>query len=269
MRRRSVTIALDGSPISGERGEGDRVAADVEDVLGGAGADSLVGNAGDNILDGGPGSDSYSGGAGTDLVDYSSRKLGVTVTLDGRANDGAAGEHDNVGAGMEGVVGGSGNDRLTGNGAANLFAGGPGADVLQGAGGRDVLLGGAGRDQISGGGGVDIISGEAGYDSIQSRDRTPDVVDCGAGVDDVTADVIDATAHCETVRVVCLVPDVRGATLADAKKAVVRFHCTVGEVRHDYSAKVPRGRIVAQRPRPGVQLKDHGKVTLVVSRGRR
>jgi hypothetical protein len=156
---------------------------------------------------------------------------------------------------------------LTGNGKTNLFVGGPGADVLQGAGGNDVLLGGVGRDRISGGAGFDVIGGAAGSDVIQSRDRTPDVVDCGAGADSVTADVIDSAAHCETVRVVCLVPDVRGATLAYAKKVVVRFHCTVGEVRSARSATVPRGRIAAQQPRPGTQLKDRGKVTLVVSRG--
>jgi beta-lactam-binding protein with PASTA domain len=81
--------------------------------------------------------------------------------------------------------------------------------------------------------------------------------------------VIDVAAHCEKVRVVCLVPDVRGATLGDAKKAIRVFHCTVGEVRSAYSAKIPRGRVVAQRPQPGTQLKDRGRVALVVSRGRK
>jgi Ca2+-binding RTX toxin-like protein len=268
-RTRSVTVALDGSQTSGERGEGDRIAADVEDALGGSGADVFVGNAADNIFDGGPGRDSFSGGAGADFVDYSSRRLGVSVSLDARANDGVTGEHDNVGDGIEAVVGGSGADRMTGNGKTNLFVGGPGADFLQGAGGRDVLLGGAGRDRISGGPGVDVISGEAGADAIQSRDRTLDAVDCGAGADTATADVIDVAAHCEKVRVVCLVPDVRGATLGDAKKAIRVFHCTVGEVRSAYSAKIPRGRVVAQRPQPGTQLKDRGRVALVVSRGRK
>ena len=44
--------------------------------------------------------DTFTGGDGTDRVDYSGEPDGVTVTLDGIANDGPATDHDNVDYGL-------------------------------------------------------------------------------------------------------------------------------------------------------------------------
>ena len=105
------------------------------DVLRGAGGnDTLIGGFGDDRLQGGPGADSLDGGQNTDTVDYSDHTDPVTVTLDGIANDGAAGENDNPIA-IENILGGTGADNLTGSGGANLIDGGPGGDTLHGLGG--------------------------------------------------------------------------------------------------------------------------------------
>ncbi|MCE9578987.1 MAG: hypothetical protein K8W52_38035 [Deltaproteobacteria bacterium] len=50
-------------------GEGDRIATDVEDLIGGSGDDTIVGNAADNQLEGGAGADTLFGAGGDDLLD--------------------------------------------------------------------------------------------------------------------------------------------------------------------------------------------------------
>jgi Ca2+-binding RTX toxin-like protein len=62
-------IANDGSVAGGgKKAEKDNVAADIENVTGGAGSDTLVGSPGRNTLKGGPGNDSLVGDAGDDLL---------------------------------------------------------------------------------------------------------------------------------------------------------------------------------------------------------
>ena len=70
----------------------------------------------------------------------------MNVSLDGIANDGAAGEGDNVATTVEQVLGGSGGDTLTGNGAANTLDGRGGGDTIRGGAGNDTLIGGTGAD---------------------------------------------------------------------------------------------------------------------------
>ena len=61
-----VSVSLDDQPGDGAAGEGDNVASDVEDVVGGAGNDVISGNDADNVLDGGNGNDRIDGGGGVD-----------------------------------------------------------------------------------------------------------------------------------------------------------------------------------------------------------
>ncbi|HEX8103586.1 MAG TPA: calcium-binding protein [Solirubrobacteraceae bacterium] len=164
-RTAPVNVTLDGGANDGGAGENDQV-LEVEAVTGGAGADRLTGSeggderleggGGDDVLEGlgaadtlhgGAGADTLTGGAGLDTADYATQAFNVVVSLDGVANDGVAGERDNVST--DNVVGGRGADRLTGDGGANRLDGGPGSDTLDGGLFPDELVGGEGTDTVS------------------------------------------------------------------------------------------------------------------------
>ncbi len=172
---KAVTANLDGKANDGRKGEKDLIGSDVESLIGGRGNDKLYGDNRDNYLGGGPGSDKlygrggndridggsgkdrldggsgndillagtgadvFLGGTGTDRADYSAYRVPVVVDLDGKADDGARGEKDNVGTDVENIFGGWGDDVLTGNSRNNYLHGGLGADVLRGLGGDDRL----------------------------------------------------------------------------------------------------------------------------------
>ena len=95
-------------------------------------------------------------------------------------------------AGARVVTGTPGNDRLLGT---------PRADVLRGLGGSDRLAAGRGTDFLQGGAGRDTHDAGAGDDLVAtSYDGARDVVRCGAGLDVVNADLLDAVARdCEVV----------------------------------------------------------------------
>ena len=171
-------------------------------VTAGAGDDDVHILADTNALvDGGPGrdtlrADTYSelfGGPGPDVISgnatasYAALAAGVTVTLDGVANDGAPGEGDNVMTNA--VIGSDGADTMTGNDAAN---------DLSGRGGDDVLFGGGGADTLRGGGGASRIDAGPGDDRVEAT--RGDAVRCGAGTDvAVGLDVPGVHGDCEAV----------------------------------------------------------------------
>ena len=66
----------------------------------------------------------------------------------------------------------------------------------------------------------------------------------------------------------CLVPNVVGKPISAAKKRLNARHCGLGKITRAYS-KVKRGRVVAQRPKPGKALKAEARVAVTVSKGRR
>jgi Ca2+-binding RTX toxin-like protein len=145
-------------------------------LVSGPNADALNGGDGNDMLDAGTGSDFLSGGAGQDRAVYATRTAGVTVSLDNVANDGAAGEKDDVRSDIEDVAGGSGNDTLTGDKDANLLIGNGGADKLYGLDGNDVLDGGSGDDQLYGQNGNDLLDGGVGTDYLSGGNGTGDGV---------------------------------------------------------------------------------------------
>jgi trypsin len=67
----------------------------------------------------------------------------------------------------------------------------------------------------------------------------------------------------------CVVPRLRGKTLAAARVALSRGNCRLGKVTRAYSRSVRLGRIALQRPAAGVRLARGARVSVVVSRGRR
>ena len=67
----------------------------------------------------------------------------------------------------------------------------------------------------------------------------------------------------------CVVPKLKGKTLKAAKRALRTHFCSLGKVKHAFSNRVRKGRVISQKPKPGRHL-DHGaKVGLIVSKGRR
>ena len=117
-------------------------------LIGGTGNDALDGGLGDDDFEGIPGeglfgsnppsqgTDTYTGGGGGDAVLYTGRGEDLALSLDGVANDGEAGEHDNIGPDVTTVLAGSGADVIAGNGYANALSGDTGDDVITGGRGR-------------------------------------------------------------------------------------------------------------------------------------
>jgi Ca2+-binding RTX toxin-like protein len=238
------TGAGNDNPVYGEGGN-DR-------LNGGIGSDNLIGGPGDDTLDGGPGNDwlegiaytsesdsagrdTYIGGGDSDQLTLDGRSEDLALSLDGVANDGAAGEGDNIGPDVLTVVGGYGADTFSGNSLANAFEGGEGNDTADGAGGDDNLVGGAGNDRLAGGDGQDVLGGESGddvldggpgvdrfwgdsigacipgycssgQDQIYARDGAQETLNCGPGTDSAQVDASDyvvaeagGTDQCEAV----------------------------------------------------------------------
>lgn len=238
-----ITGSAQGDTIGGDDGN---------DVLdGGAGNDVINDGAGDDLARGGPGNDSFSpqfspnagkddyrGGSGVDTVSYVDRDTGVTVSLDGVADDGAPGEGDNARPDVENIGGGAGDDVLVGSSASNHLVGlqgrnelygGDGDDTLDvgystvagsialGDGGNDRLIGSPGPDLLDGGDGDDVLEGENGDDTldggpgldtfyagrgddvINNGDGVAESVDCGDGIDDPEPDPLDTFVGCENI----------------------------------------------------------------------
>ena len=190
--------------------------ADILDA-GGDGVDTLGRPNRDDcgVLDGGAGPDVLRGGG---LVSYESRSDAVTVTLDGIANDGAAGEGDQVQNPLA-VYGGSAGDNLTGGPSGERLHGGPGNDRLLGGAGGDYVTGEGGADWVDGqdgddfvraddygdtsfvgdvligGAGIDRIWGGYGNDDVRVRDGAQDEVSCAGGSDRLTADAVDSAPY--------------------------------------------------------------------------
>jgi Ca2+-binding RTX toxin-like protein len=191
-------------------------------VTGGEGNDLLTGGAGndrvgvaqvplsgvprergDDRLDGGPGddlvtpgggphggigdADVLAGGDGRDTVSYEQRGSELAISLDGAANDGSAGEGDNVGPDVERLEGGASDDLLLGGVAHDEIDGSGGADVIEGGGGDDALDGGvddAESDAVAGGPGADLVRGSAGDDALRG-DAGTDTLAGDSGDDSV------------------------------------------------------------------------------------
>jgi Ca2+-binding RTX toxin-like protein len=139
-------------------------------------ATTLNGGPGNDTMIGGGGRDTFFGGTEAkapadehDTVDYHLRDENLVLTIDGIANDGKAGEGDNIMTDVEDVIGGFGDDLIRGQVAAavnNWLIGGPGYDDIYGYGGNDLLDGGPNDDSMVGGDGDDVFDGGIGNDTM-------------------------------------------------------------------------------------------------------
>ena len=163
-------------------------------LIGGAGNDNLAGATGNDSLRGDPGADSMSGGDATDTADYTAAPTGVTVIIDGLANDGSPSEGDNVRGDVENIFGGNFADTIQGSAANN---------DLRGRGGADLLKGVAGNDFLTGGHGPDDLRGLAGQDRLAANDGVADTaISCGDGAGeqaDVDGGIDPPPSGCESV----------------------------------------------------------------------
>lgn len=148
---------------------------DVENVIGGAGADWLAGNAGSNTLRGGAGNDRlvmsnqgdmgtldvFDGGTGVDVADFSAFGSAVWVSLEYQGVEVWTKDTSTLSSGtwrelvdlvdVENVTGTAGSDMLRGGASANTLLGGAGNDLLvmsttASAGAIDIFDGGSGGD---------------------------------------------------------------------------------------------------------------------------
>jgi len=196
-------------------------------VSGGAGNDVLEGGSGDDRLSGGTGTDDLRGGDGIDLATWfpfdlnTGADLPVTISLDGAANDGLAGENDNARADIEDVATGNGADVISGSDVANSITSNGGNDTVDGRGGADRLATGSGNDTLT------------------TRDQTPDVASCGEGTDTLTSDTIDTAFLCEAVNAAPLPP---GPDVTPPSPAVtVRSSVRVRDLRRALAVTVDSG----------------------------
>jgi len=153
-------------------------------IYGGVGNDRISGGFGDDQLIGEAGADTLNGGVGADTVSYSAASARLSISIDGRANDGATGERDSVALDVENVIGGSGSDKITGSASANDLNGGTGNDTITGGSGDDLIDGGIGNDSLVGGIGNDVINGDIGDDTIRGEIGN-DTLDGESGMDQV------------------------------------------------------------------------------------
>lgn len=136
-RSAALQVRLDGSPNSGVSGEFDTVGADVENIEGGSGGDTLIGNDQGNRIRGYGGNDDIKG--------------------QGR-NDSLTG-----GDGNDRIDGGPGDDTLAGSNDNDIVTGGPGNDVIKGNNGNDILNGQDGvakNDTLDGGNQTDTCTAD-------------------------------------------------------------------------------------------------------------
>jgi Ca2+-binding RTX toxin-like protein len=223
-----IAMNLDGVANDGRAGmETDNVMADVENLTGSQGPDTIDASAAQNIIDGQGGDDTLSGGASADLIFGGNFDSGVDTISGGDGDDTISG-----GDGADQVNGDNGADSVVGDQGNDTERGGRGNDSFQQVGttagdGSDVLIGGDGSDQVSyfprqsgltvtldnnandglanehdnvkadvekvfGGAGDDTITGSAADNQLNGFNGN-DTIDGGDGLDFLSGDIGDDT----------------------------------------------------------------------------
>jgi len=170
---------------------------DATELYGDGGDDRLESRGGLIRVHGGGGSDTMIGSPQIgDIVLYDTSGRGVSVTLDGRRNDGAPGERDLVSE-IEDFIGSPYDDIFVGDEGPNWAWGARGYDRLYGRGGADELLADYDGGLLHGGPGPDFLSsfGASRTTRIEAVDGDADAVRCITGAI-VRVDAVDDSAGC-------------------------------------------------------------------------
>jgi serralysin len=151
----------------------------IENVVAGAGADTVIGNTANNSIAGNAGSDSVAGGAGADTISGGRAGTAGNYLRGDDGDDSLTGDADfddingnmgndtvMTGGGLDFCVGGKDNDLLFGGGGDDYTYGNLGDDTCNGEDGNDTVRGGQGADTLSGGAGNDFVSGDRGDDTM-------------------------------------------------------------------------------------------------------
>jgi hypothetical protein len=64
----------------------------------------------------------------------------------------------------------------------------------------------------------------------------------------------------------CVVPNVRGLTLKKAATKLRRAHCSLGKVTRKTAPARKRGKVLAQKPKPGTKLRPGAKVNVTLGK---
>jgi serralysin len=126
-----------------------------ENIITGAGNDTITGNAGSNQIQAGSGDDTVDGGNGDDTIYLGAGNDTVNITS----------------LGNDTFYAGRGNDNLSGWSGNETYHGEDGNDRLYGYGGNDTINGGAGMDTLCGGMGNDLLTGGLGADRFQFNSK--------------------------------------------------------------------------------------------------
>ena len=189
----AVTVDLLGGTASGFAS-----IANIRDVSGTGGGDTITTGTGENRILAGNGDDTVivaaddvvgilHGQGGLDTVDYSAYAANLTVTLQGAISmvggSGTSSATSDTLQSFENFIGGSGTD---------IISGSFGTNVLKGGGGNDILFGDRGGDTLTGGGGNDVFVFTANNElSVANHDFITDFE--GAGV--AGGDIIDLSGY--------------------------------------------------------------------------
>jgi Ca2+-binding RTX toxin-like protein len=190
------------------------------DLLGGTGNDQLLGGNGTDFLQGGPGADFLSGGDGLDEVNYGG-DAPLRLSIGDGANDGAAGEGDDIRSDVESLTGGQGDDVLIGDDGRNRLIAYGGQDVLRGEGGPDRLYGWDDGDELDPGAGLDQVY--AGSEDLPLlEDGEVDTLSCRREAPAIEADADDVFRACAP-----LVRMTRHGKLRVGRRARIAVRCPI------------------------------------------
>jgi Ca2+-binding RTX toxin-like protein len=218
------TLGANGSGTYTNVFGGVDIYSSIENIMGGAGNDSLTGDGADNILIGLLGNNTLDGAGGNDIVSYAQATVGVTANLaTGSATDTFISIEGIIGSGFADSLsgsgffeGGAGNDTITATGnstmsfnsnngnhgvlvmldslgagiASDEFGGADtysGIVNIRGSKGNDFIAGNGENNRIEGMAGNDTLSGGAGVDTVSYSSGMQGVyvnLEAGLAIDD-------------------------------------------------------------------------------------